>query len=423
MRIAPRNNPVKNKHFFSIAQDKSLSHRSVIFSFLTQGECEVKGFLQAQDTLSTLEIAKTLGLSIKKEGDRLILLPPSKLALQGELKCNNSGTSMRLYSGLLASREGGKYRFVGDESLSKRPMDRVKIPLEKMGASIDSAHAPFILQGNKLDGITYHSPVASAQVKGAFILASLFARGKSIFAEPELSRDHTERFLRSLGAEIIESKEGIVITPLASALPSYSFEIPNDPSSVVFFVIACLIGKSLYAEFHNVLLNPTRIEAFEVLKRMGAKLSYEIDSERIEPVGRVCVASSELYGIGVEKNIAWLIDEIPALSIAFACAKGVSRVRGAQELKVKESNRLNAIVKNLNILGIQAHELEDGLEVHGGEFKGGKVSSYGDHRIAMSFALVGIKKPVEIEGSECVEISFPNFFEILSEYVEVEKCK
>lgn len=423
MRIAPKNNPEKNKHFFLVAQDKSLSHRSVIFSFLTQGECEVKGFLKAQDTLSTLEIAKTLGLGVREEGDRLLLNPPKKLALRGKIKCNNSGTAMRLYAGLLAPIEGGEYEFVGDESLSKRPMDRIKIPLENLGAMLSSSYAPFILQGHRLKGVNYYSPVSSAQVKGAFILASLFARGKSVFVEPELSRDHTERFLRSLGAEIKKDGEKLSITPLSSALSSYSFEIPNDPSSVIFFVIACLIGKDLYAEFDRVLLNPTRIEAFEVLKKMGAKLSYEIESESLEPIGRVSVASSKLYSVEIKQNIAWLIDEIPALSIAFACAEGISRVKGAQELRVKESNRLSAIVKNLNILGIQARELEDGLEVRGGEFKSGKVSSYGDHRIAMSFALAGIKQPVEIEGSECVEISFPHFFELLSGYAEVEKCK
>ncbi|WP_305863070.1 3-phosphoshikimate 1-carboxyvinyltransferase [Helicobacter cholecystus] len=421
MRILPKNNPVKNKPFFDIAQDKSLSHRSVIFSFLTRGESRVRGFLQAEDTLSTLNIAKTLGLKIREEGEELVLIPPLKPTLRGRIECNNAGTAMRLYAGLLASNPEGEYEFVGDESLSKRPMERIRIPLQALGATLSHCYAPFILRGGHLKGTAYHSPVASAQIKGAFILASLFAEGKSIFSEPELSRDHTERFLSSLGAEIKNVQREIHITPLLSPLPAYQIHIPNDPSSIIFFVIACLIGKDLQAEFHHVLLNPTRIQAFEVLKRMGAKLNYEIESEHIEPIGKVYVASSVLYGVEVKENIAWLIDEIPALSIAFACAQGVSKVVGAQELRVKECNRIYAIVENLNRLGIEAYELEDGLEVRGGEFRSARVQSYGDHRIAMSFALVGVRVAVEIEESECAKISFPHFFEILREYAEVEE--
>lgn len=419
MKIAPKPNPTAFRRYSSLAQDKSLSHRSVIFSFLTSGECEIQDFLRAEDTNSTLQIAKVLGASVREEGQKLLLTPPSQIVSKAQILCNNAGTAMRLYAGLLASREGGVYEFVGDESLSKRPMDRIKTPLERLGAKLSSSYAPFTLYPNKLRGIHFHSPVASAQVKGAFILASLFAQTPSSFSEPELSRDHSERFLSSLGVEILIQNKMLHIAPLKKPLSPYSFVIPNDPSSVIFFVIACLIGKNLQAEFENVLLNPTRIEAFEVLKKMGANLSYEIRSERIEPVGIVRVASSSLVGVKVEKNIAWLIDEIPALSIAFACARGVSEVRGAKELKVKESNRINSIVSNLKALGIEACELEDGLRVQGGEFRSAKLKSFGDHRIAMSFALVGMKKEIELEGSECIEISFPRFFEFLSEYVEV----
>lgn len=423
MRIAPKSSLKLSKSYKHIAQDKSLSHRSVIFSFLTQGECEIEEFLRAEDTLSTLEIAKTLGARVLESEGKILICSPLSIPKKATLQCNNAGTAMRLYAGLLSSKEGGEYLFLGDESLSKRPMDRIKTPLEKMGATFSSCTAPFVLKGSKLQGGCYISPIASAQVKGAFILASLFAQGKSTYIEPELSRDHTERFLSSLGAQIQREKEEINITPLASPLLPYKICIPNDPSSVIFFVIACLIGKNTYAEFENVLLNPTRIEAFEVLKQMGAKINYQITSEKIEPIGVLSVASSSLRATKIEKNIAWLIDEIPALSIAFACAQGESEVRGASELRVKESNRIKAIVENLNSLGIEAYELEDGLRVRGGEFRSAEVRSYGDHRIAMSFALAGIRVPIELKEVECVKISFPHFFEILSEYAEVEECK
>lgn len=423
MRIFPKSCGKISRQYEYIAYDKSLSHRSVIFSFLAKGQCEIENFLRAEDTVSTLEIAKILGASVQEEGGKIYITPPLQIVPKAQIRCNNSGTAMRLYSGLLASRLGGEYEFLGDESLSKRPMDRIAIPLKKFGAHIDHKYAPFILRGNKLQAVEYHSPVASAQVKGAFILASLFADEKSIFSEPELSRDHSERFLNFMGAEIERKGMELCIHPLHDLLNAYSFKIPNDPSSVVFFVIACLISQNLSVEFHNVLLNPTRIEAFEVLKAMGANLSYEIKSQILEPIGSVRVKSSSLKSIHVQKRISWLIDEIPALSIAFACAQGVSTVRGAKELKVKESNRIGAIVKNLNALGIEAFEFEDGFLVKGGEFRSGDVDSFGDHRIAMSFALAGIKTPIKLKQAHCVGISFPHFFKILNEYAEVEICK
>lgn len=420
MILSPKTCSTEKKHYSDISSDKSLSHRGVIFSFLTKGECEIKNFLCSFDTLATLEIAKKLGAKVEKDSKNLFIIPPKEMTKNALLDCQNSGTAMRLYAGLLSGVEG-RYEFVGDESLSSRPMQRIKTPLEMMGAKMSSSFAPFILQGSQeLKGIEYHSPISSAQVKSAVILASLFASSSTKFSESFLSRDHTERFLLSLGAPIEISNERITISPLKERLKNYCFEIPNDPSSVIFFVIACLISLNHTLTLSNVLLNPTRIEAFEILKKMGAKLEYKVLSNEIEPTGEVYVSSSQLYGIEVSEKIAWLIDELPALSIAFACAKGESRVSHAKELRAKECDRIKAIVKNLNTLGIRAEEFEDGFSVVGGEFREGEIESFDDHRIAMSFSLAGIKTKVKLLDTKCVNVSFPKFFELLQEWVEVK---
>lgn len=420
MILSPKLNPPSFKQWGEISTDKSLSHRGVIFSFLTNGECELKNFLCSKDTLATLEIAKKLGSQVIQNGSDISITPPKEIAKNALLDCQNSGTAMRLYAGLLSGIEG-RYEFIGDESLSSRPMKRIQTPLELMGAKMSSAFAPFILQGSKeLKGIEYHSPISSAQVKSAFILSSLFATSASSFSEIFLSRDHTERFLLSLDAPLEISNHSIKISPLKEKLKNYCFEVPNDPSSVIFFVIACLISHNQSMSFSNVLLNPTRIEAFEILKKMGAKLEYKILKDEIEPIGEVSVASSQLYGIEVSERISWLIDELPALSIAFACASGESKASNADELRSKECDRIKVIVANLNALGIEAKEFENGFSVVGGEFKEGVVESFGDHRIAMSFALVGIKTRVRIKNANCVDVSFPRFFEFLKEWVEVE---
>lgn len=421
MILSPKTNPPQFLEWGEISSDKSLSHRGVIFSFLTQGECEVENFLNSQDTLATLQIAQNLGARVIKDSQKISITPPKKINPTAQIPCQNSGTAMRLYAGLLSGVKG-KYSFSGDESLSSRPMQRIKTPLELMGAKMSSNLAPFELVGSEnLRGIKYASPISSAQVKSAFILASLFAKNPSEFSEPFLSRDHSERFLSFLNAPIEIEREKIKISPLSHPLKNFSIQIPNDPSSIIFFVIACLIADNQEMNFSNVLLNPTRIEAFEVLKRMGAKLEYKITQERFEPIGEVRACSSKLVGVEVSERIAWLIDELPALSIAFACASGESKVSGAKELRSKECDRIRAVVENLKTLGIQAYELEDGFGVVGGEFVEGRVSSFGDHRIAMSFSLVGVRKRVEIVGSECVDISFPRFYEFLAKIVEVKE--
>lgn len=421
MIFSPKPNPLTSYELGLIAPDKSLSHRSVIFSFLTQGKSQIKNFLSSQDTFATKKIAQALGASIQESRGELLISPPCKIPQKANLQCLNSGTSMRLYAGLLSAKEG-IFCFDGDMSLRKRPMERIRNPLEKMGAEFSSSFAPFSLKGySSLKGIAFQSPIASAQVKSAFILSALQAQNPSLYFESTLSRDHSERFLSFLGAEILLKNEGISITPLDSPLPCYEIEIPNDPSSMIFFVIACLISPQMQLKISKVLLNPTRIYALEVLKQMGAKISYAVKQSGIEEVGEIEVCSSELKGVEVSSNIAWLIDEIPALSIAFACAKGRSKITNAKELRVKESDRISSVISNLAQLGIEAIEFEDGFEVFGGEFQKGKIQSYGDHRIAMSFALVGMRAEVEIDEVECINVSFPKFFEYFRNFAQIKE--
>lgn len=420
MILYPKADTPNSLEFELIAPDKSLSHRGIIFSFLTQGTSELEGFLDSQDTRATLMIAQKLGADIQIKKQKLYITPPKKICPNQKLNCLNSGTTMRLFSGLLSAQDG-EFFFDGDTSLRKRPMQRIKTPLELMGASLSSSYAPFILRGNSLNGIHYHSPIASAQVKSAFILASLQAMGKSTYSEDEPSRDHTERFLSNLGADLKFQNCKIHIAPLQNLLPSYKLKIPNDPSSIMFLIVACLISKNTEIKINQVLLNPTRIHALEILKKMGANINYEVLEENLEKIGCVYVKSSPLKGIEVSSSIASFIDEIPALSIAFACAEGKSQIKNAQELRFKESDRISSIVWNLRQLGIEAQEFKDGFEVLGGDFTEGAIQSFGDHRIAMSFALAGIRTKVEIQDTQCIEISFPNFFNVLKSFVNFKE--
>lgn len=407
--------------FDRVSPDKSLSHRSIIFSFLTQGRSEIENFLDSQDTYATLQIAKTLGAKVQKKNQRIFIEPPKEIPQQASLQCLNSGTTMRLFAGLLSSKSG-QFLFDGDKSLRQRPMQRIKTPLEAMGASISSPYAPFVLGGNsQLRGIEYHSEVSSAQVKSAFILAALCANGESKYSEDELSRNHTERFLTHLGAKITHLQNQICISPLTCMLPSYKIKIPNDPSSVMFLVVACLISSCAELKVSQVLLNPTRIYAFEILKKMGAQLDYEVVEDGLETIGNIYVRSSELRGVEVSTHLSWMIDEIPALCIAMACAKGTSIIRHAQELRFKESDRIATMVLNLRQLGIEVGEFDDGMKIKGGEFQDGVVQSYGDHRIAMSFALVGIRRRIEVRGMECIQISFPRYFEFLKFFTDFKE--
>ena len=413
----------------NIASDKSISHRCAMFSLLSDKKSYIKNFLLAEDTLSSLNIAKSLGATIELEGSSVVITPPNKLQEPSEiLDCGNAGTGMRLYCGLLSGVDGS-FVLTGDKYLKERPMARVVEPLREIGAKIDGREngnkAPLHIRGAKLKSFKYISPIDSAQVKSALILAALNAKDKSYYRENLLSRDHTERMLSGMGASIknvtIDNKEWIEITPITKALEPLNITVPADPSSGFFFAVAAAIVKDAKVIIKNVSLNKTRVEAYEVLKEMGANVEFILKEDKYEPIGDILISyNGRLKAVTVDKNIAWLIDELPALSIAMATANGKSVVKNAKELRVKESDRIASVIKGLKSCAIECKEYEDGYEIVGGELKKAKINSFGDHRVAMSFAIGGLLCGIEIEDIECIDTSFPNFFDILSNICEVK---
>ncbi|MCQ2677354.1 3-phosphoshikimate 1-carboxyvinyltransferase [Helicobacter pylori] len=412
------------------ASDKSLSHRAVIFSLLAQKPCFVRNFLMGEDCLSSLEIAQNLGAKVENTAKNSFkITPPTAIKEPNKiLNCNNSGTSMRLYSGLLSAQKG-LFVLSGDNSLNSRPMKRIIEPLKAFEARIlgreDNHFAPLAILGSPLKACHYESPIASAQVKSAFILSALQAQGISVYKESELSRNHTEIMLKSLGAKIHNQDGVLTISPLEKPLEAFDFKIANDPSSAFFFALACAITPKSRLLLKNVLLNPTRIEAFEVLKKMGASIEYAIQSKDLEIIGDIYIEHAPLKAINIDQNIASLIDEIPALSIAMLFAKGKSMVKNAKDLRAKESDRIKAVVSNFKALGIECEEFEDGFYVEGLEdisplkqrfsrIKPPLIQSFNDHRIAMSFAILSLALPLEIDNLECANISFPQFKHLLN---------
>ncbi|WP_120814668.1 3-phosphoshikimate 1-carboxyvinyltransferase [Helicobacter pylori] len=412
------------------ASDKSLSHRAVIFSLLAQKPCFVRNFLMGEDCLSSLEIAQNLGAKVENTAKNSFkITPPMTLKEPNKiLNCNNSGTSMRLYSGLLSAQKG-LFVLSGDNSLNARPMKRIIEPLKAFGAKIlgreNNHFAPLAILGSPLKACDYESPIASAQVKSAFILSALQAQGSSTYKENELSRNHTEIMLKSLGANIQNQDGVLMISPLEKPLEAFDFTIANDPSSAFFFAIACAITPKGRLLLKNVLLNPTRIEAFEALKKMGASIEYAIQSKDLEMIGDIYIKHAPLKAINIDQNIASLIDEIPALSIAMLFAKGKSMVKNAKDLRSKESDRIKAVISNFKALGIECEEFEDGFYIEGleditqlkqhlSQKKPPLIQSFNDHRIAMSFAILTLALPLEIDNLECTNVSFPQFKRLLN---------
>ncbi len=414
------------------ASDKSLSHRAVIFSLLAQKPCVVRNFLMGEDCLSSLEIAQNLGAKVENTAKNSFKITPQTAIKEPSkiLNCNNSGTTMRLYSGLLSAQKG-LFVLSGDNSLNARPMKRIIEPLKAFGAKIlgreDNHFAPLVILGSPLKACNYESPIASAQVKSAFILSALQAQGVSTYKESELSRNHTEIMLKSLGADIQNQNGVLMISPLEKPLEAFDFTIANDPSSAFFFALACAITPKSRLLLKNVLLNPTRIEAFEALKKMGASIEYAIQSKDLEMIGDIYIEHAPLKAISIDQNIASLIDEIPALSIAMLFAKGKSMVKNAKDLRAKESDRIKAVISNFKALGIECEEFEDGFYVEGLEDisslkqrffqkKPPLIKSFNDHRIAMSFAVLTLALPLEIDNLECANISFPQFKRLLNQF-------
>ena len=330
-----------------IAPDKSISHRSVMFSMLAEGTSEITNFLRAEDTLNSLEIVKNLGATVIDDGITIKISSDGIKESSEILDCGNSGTGMRLFCGLLSSAEG-HFVLTGDEYLRRRPMKRVTAPLRNIGAKVDGRNngdlAPLSIRGSSLKAFDYESKIASAQVKSAMILAALRADGVCTYTEPELSRDHTERMLKGMGADIQVEGLKTTISPMKKLLSPLVIRVPADPSSAFFFAVAAAITPHSNIVLEGVTLNETRIEAFKALERMGANISYDITDNKYEPIGDISVKHAPLKAITVEDNISWLIDELPVLSVAFACADGVSIVKNAEELRVKESDRISTVV-------------------------------------------------------------------------------
>jgi len=406
----------------TVPGDKSISHRAIMLAALSNGTGEVTGFLPSEDCLATIKAFQQLGIEIKRPDDTTVIVegrrghftPPA-----GDIDCGNSGTTMRLLCGILAAQPF-RCRLVGDTSLSKRPMKRVIDPLTQMGAKItaqgEGGCAPLVIEGGPLKAIDYSAPVASAQVKSAVLLAGLFAKGTTRVTEPEQSRDHTERmFAWHL---IRPKKNGLAVSvPGGQTLESRDFAVPGDISSAAFWLAAAAAQPGSHLLVKNVGLNPARTGVLAVLIRMGAHVNEIVESADCEPCGTVEVRGSRLRATTIGgAEIPNVIDELPILAVAGALADGRTIIKDARELRVKETDRIAAVARNLRAFGVQVDENEDGMEIQGGaKLYGAEVESFGDHRIAMASAILALfaEGPSVIRDTDCVNTSYPGFYETL----------
>jgi 3-phosphoshikimate 1-carboxyvinyltransferase len=405
---------------------KGICQRGVLLGAVADGESELRGFGHAADTDAAIDVARALGAEVAEPADEVVRV--RGVGLRGlrepdaPLDCANAGTVLRLVAGLLAGQEGRRFELVGDESLSRRPQERIAVPLREMGARVETTdgHAPVRIAGAELHPIRYELPVASAQVKSCVLLAGLYARGgPTRVVEPLPTRDHTERILASLGVPVRRRGHEVAVEPVDS-LPPLSLDIPGDFSSAAPFVAAATLLSGSELRIHGVNLNPTRTGFLDVLERMGARIAV-FNRRRAggEPVGDLDVRSAELVAteIGPEE-VPRLVDELPLFALVAACARGSSSVSGARELRVKETDRIETVTNALRALGIRIQASDDGLGVRGIPSRpkgGGRVDAAGDHRIAMLGAVAGLvsREVVEVEGADAVAISFPGFFELL----------
>ncbi|MBK8069699.1 MAG: 3-phosphoshikimate 1-carboxyvinyltransferase [Rhodanobacteraceae bacterium] len=409
----------------TVPGDKSISHRAVMFGALARGTTRVSGFLPGADTLATAQILRDLGVAIERTGETDLLIEGVGLhGLRGAahpLDCGNAGTAMRLLAGLLAGQRFAS-TLVGDESLSRRPMRRVMDPLRSMGARIASTEAgtaPLLIEpSDGLRGIDYTCPVASAQIKSCVLLAGLYASGETAVTEPAATRDYTERMLAALGADVVVEGLTVRLRP-GRELAAQPIAVPGDFSSAAFFLVAGAIARNGEVVIENVGLNPRRTGLLDTLLDMGADIEI-LDRRDIagEPVGNLRVRPSSLRAVDVPlARVPDMIDEFPAFAIAAACAEGTSRVRGAHELRVKESDRIAAMARGLAAIGVDVEEFEDGMAIEGREqLGGGRIDSRGDHRIAMSFAVASLcaREAIRIDDCANVDTSFPGFATLAS---------
>ena len=402
--------------------DKSLSHRALIFAAMSNGESQISNLSDGNDVMSTRECLEHCGIKIFDKGQTTFVRGGSFTDPTVDLNCGNSGTTTRLLLGVLAGK-GINARFIGDQSLSSRPMDRILDPLTKMGLKSNSndGKLPISIFKSALNGISHNSLIPSAQIKSAILLAGIEANGETSTTESILSRNHTEIMLKKLGATL--STNNLTNTISKSSLSSLiNFNIPGDPSTSSFFSTAAILLPNSSISIKNILLNPTRIGFYKIIEKMGAKLSYL--NEKItfgEQIGSLTIVSSNLKSVNISKtDVPGLIDELPLIALLATQANGTTKVRDAEELRFKECDRIKAICKNLINMGANIKELDDGFIIKGPTpLKATKIKTYGDHRIAMTFAIAGLisKEEIELDNPDCVSISFPKF------YQELERLK
>jgi 3-phosphoshikimate 1-carboxyvinyltransferase len=407
----------------TVPGDKSISHRSIMLGAIANGTTSVRGFLRGGDNMATMGAFRSMGVRIDDDGETVVIQGRGLhgLAEPGDvIDCGNSGTTIRLITGLLAGQSFFSV-VTGDQYLRKRPMKRVVEPLTRMGARIlgrnQGSLAPLAINGGDLKAIAYESPVSSAQVKSAIMLAGLYADGETTVLEPSLSRDHSERMFRLFGASLETFDNGVTVWG-GVELQGQDITVPGDISSATFFMVAALITPGSELLIRNVGVNPTRTGAIDILRSMGGDIQL-LDQRELsgEPVADILVRSSRLKGCAIAGSVVpRAIDEFPAICVAAACAEGVTTVREARELRVKETDRISAMAKNLRQLGVTVEECEDGMDVTGVErLSGGSVESFGDHRIAMSLAVAALVSTdgITIADTGCVDTSFPTFFPLL----------
>ena len=398
--------------------DKSVSHRAVILGSLARGKTRADGFLASRDTLATANAFRSMGVGVEVGAGRVEIAGRGLFGLgapRGTIDAENSGTTARLLAGVL-SAQSFRSTVTGDDSLRRRPMSRVTVPLRAMGARIsgEGEVLPLRITGSELRGIDYRSPVASAQVKSSILLAGLYAAGRTSVTEPERTRDHTERMLRHFGVPVEVSGTRVSVSP-AAEFPGTDLEIPSDISSAAFFIVAALVNPGSEIMVRNVGLNPLRTGVLDILREMGADISVENRRERCgEPVGDVIARHGALRAARVEgESVSRAIDELPVIAVAACFAEGETVISGAGELRVKETDRISAMTGELSKLGADIRETPDGMVINGtGELRGARCESRGDHRVAMSLAVAATRARGEtvIGDAGCVSISFPEFF-------------
>jgi 3-phosphoshikimate 1-carboxyvinyltransferase len=418
----------------TVPGDKSISHRAVIIAGLSNGVCVLNGFLPSEDCMHTVNALRGLGIQIEQPerdtlvvyGKRRVLTPPKK-----EIDCGNSGTTMRLLAGLLAGQTF-ESRLVGDSGLSRRPMDRVVAPLRKMGAHIlaegPEQTPPLRVRGGSLRGIHYRSSIASSQVKGALLLAGLFAKGKTTVVEPSITRNHTELLFNYFLVRTAKNGDGSISVFGDQVPESRDFTIPGDISSAAFWLVAAAAQPAGHLLVREIGLNDTRTTVLGILLRMGAQVREAVeDVDQLEPHGIVEVTGVPLKGTVIQgKEVSQVIDELPILAVAGALANGTTIIRHAQELRVKETDRIAAIAHNLRVMGAKVTEMNDGLEIHGpAALHGARVASFGDHRVAMAFAVAGLFAEGEtiVQDADCIRESYPGFETVLEQFTNPKRMQ